>query len=235
MEDSTVYLKDLSNAYTQDELANKIYVEGKAKVKNLFQIYKKEMDYKLSQPHLSNENKLRLITDEIEKLGLTYENFKLGKSPSKLKYHLIESFELVLGTLGERILPMRQLDIHIGIVSNTLLVLRKNEYLKTEFEKYAQKPEKGQKIDWGGTTTEFGLLINQLVKAGYIKLVDNKKLPNKDSWRRTAQLLFDSFSIPNLQRDGETSFEYFYKAIMNPPMTDMDSAYFRITRKNRQK
>lgn len=235
MEDPTVYLEDIKSPFTQDELANKIYVEGKAKVKNLFQTYKKGMDYELSQPHLSNENKLKLITAEIEKLGLTYENLKLGKSPTKLKQHLIESFEMILDSLGERILPMRQLDIHIGIVSNTLLALKKNEYLKIEIEKYAQKPEKGEKIDWRGTPTEFGLLINQLEKAGYIKLVGNEKRPDKDSWRRTAQLLFDGFSIPNLQRNGETSLEYLYKVIKNPPMTDIDSGYFKITRKNRQK
>jgi hypothetical protein len=235
MEDSTIYLGDTKSSFTQEELANKIYDEGKTKVKNLFKAYKNEMDYTLSQPHLSNENKLKLIADEIEKLGLTFKVLKLSKSPVQQKQFLIESFEMVLGSLGERVLPMHQFNIHTGIVSNNLLKLKKNEYLSTEFEKYVQKPEKGEKIEWHGTATEFGLFVNEFVKAGYIKLAGNKKQPDKDSWNRTAQLLFDTFSVLNLQRDGETSPEYICKVIKKPPMTDIESGFFKITRLNRRK
>lgn len=234
MEDSNIYFGDTTSTYTPAELADKIYDEGKTKVKNLFQAYKTEMDYNLSQPHLAIEKKQKLITDEIEKLGLTKEMLTLAKSPTKQKRLLIESLEMILGSLGERKLPMRQFDIHTSTVSYTLATLKKSEYLKKEFEKYDQIPEIGEKIKWLGTSSEFGLLINELTVAGYLENADHKRDKNKKSWLGTAKLLFNAFHVPDLSRMGETSIENISNEIRDPSISNKEAGFFKITRRNRK-
>jgi hypothetical protein len=234
MEDSTICLGDAKSSYTREELAEKIYTVGKSKVRSLFQTYKNEMDFRLSQPHLSIDNKLELITDEIEKLCLTDKKLKLAKSPMQQKRQLIESLEMVLSSIGKRILPPHQFEIHTGMVSNSLLTLKKNAYLKAEFEMYVKKPETGEKINWLGTPSEFGLLINELVKAGYLEIAEHKRNKNKKSFLRTANLLYNAFHIPDVSRKGETTPGNINNEISKPSISNKEAGFFKITRMNRK-
>jgi hypothetical protein len=209
MNDSIIYLGETESTYTPAALADKIYEAGKSKVRNLFQTYKNEMDYNLSQPHLNFEAKQKLITIEIEKLGLTYEKLKLAKSPTKQKHGIIQSLEVILGLLGERRLPMHQFDIHASNVSVTLTSTRVKNYLMKEFEKCVQKPEIGEKIKFLGTPSQFAYMINVLIDKGFIEKVNSGK--NGKSLRKIASILYNSFYISNSDETGETPFDNFYK------------------------
>lgn len=121
-----------------------------------------------------------------------------------------------------------------GIVKQ-LLVLKKIKYLKELLSKaQSTNPAKPkEKIQWLGTPSEFGLLFNELIKAGYIKKASHKRQKIKDSWTQTAALFFGAFSVTNQTRDGETTEENLRKEISQPTISDKEHGFFKITTINK--
>ncbi len=215
------------------ELANKIVAEGKRKVSEKFKTFKTNLNYELSKFNHINEKKIEIVNKAIESLNLTYDYSIFGNSSTKLKKHIAEILKSAMRPEGEFfIIWKHQIENQVTFVTGLLLEIKKEQYLRKLAEELASKPEEQEKIEWLGLASEFGLLINELEKAGYIRKSAHKRVSIKDSWSRTAKLLFKTFSVPNQTRDGETSEENLRKEISAPSLSDKGHGFFKITRKN---
>jgi hypothetical protein len=215
------------------ELLNKIIAEGKHKVSEKFKAFKSNLNYKLSRFDHIPEKKIEIINKAIESLNLTYEFSSYASSSSRLKKYIAESLKSVIHQDGEYfVLWKHQIEIQVTFVTSLLMEIKKEQYLLKLADELASKPDEEEKIEWLGLASEFGLLINELEKKGYIKKSSHKRVSNKDSWSRTAKLLFETFKVPNQTRDGETSEENLRKEISAPSLTDKEHGFFKITREN---
>ena len=166
-------------------------------------------------------------------MSLTYNSSKTVQNNNKLKSEIVESLKSVLHYEGiESVIWEHQYDNQISNNAALLLELKKEKYLSILIEKYGSKPAVGEKIQWLGQASEFGLLINELEKNGYIKKSQHKRASAKETWAGTAKLLHAAFSIPNLTRDGETSEDNLRKEISSPTLSDKEHGFFQIKRMN---
>ncbi|MBK9357027.1 MAG: hypothetical protein IPN08_06505 [Bacteroidales bacterium] len=234
MEKSMISLENEDTPVTMDELTDKLMGDGRKRANELYKAYKNEINYKVTQPFHNNEDKINLIKEEIKELNLTYQRHKEIQSPINIKAELINGLERSFSMRSERILYKHQYENHLLIVANSYLTLKKEKFLKVKSDELKGKPEKGEKIEWLGTASEFGLLINELENAGYLKIADHKRNKNRTSWLRTATLLFNAFHVPDLSRNGETSVQNINNEISKPSISNKEAGFFKITRTNRK-
>jgi len=114
------------------------------------------------------------------------------------------------------------------------LAVKKIDYLKERIKaiEETEKTEKREKLRFLGRPCDFGVLINALVEADYIKPPEPKKGKKSDFKMQLARLCHNLFYIPDLKGTGETSFDNLYGEIKKPTNSE-DSDFFKIVRKNR--
>jgi hypothetical protein len=233
MENSMVMLEDEKAPITIDELADRMMAEGRKKSAKLFTDYKNEIVFKLSQSILGNEDKLKMINEEIIKLGLTFKRLKDLKSPVKIKQDEIEGLERVFGQRGERALYKHQYEIHLSAVASSFLTLKKKKYLDELakeladlVEEYNDRPKKGEKIKFLGTPAQFAYMITSLMDKDLFEKVSLRS--EGKSLRKIAKILYDTIYISDSTGTGETSFDNFYKEFRANSLTPAGREWITI-------
>lgn len=128
-------------------------------------------------------------------------------------------------------------EAQITMVKDQFLRLMKMDFLKEQLKNYEEEPvekyDNIQKIKWLGSPSEFGVLIHELEKNGYIEKPLHKRDKTKTSWAGLAKLCSRHFFVPNQDRSGETSEENIRQEITDPSSKSRDVYFFKITRTNK--
>ena len=119
-------------------------------------------------------------------------------------------------------------DAHKQSLMVQFLTLKKIEYLKKLISELSEsnEPPKGSKINWLGQPSQLGYLINELIDKHYIE--SPGKGTTRKSLRQIARLVYDTFSIKDFSKEGETSFENFYKELYKNSLTSSGRDWLKI-------
>ena len=119
-------------------------------------------------------------------------------------------------------------DAHKQSLMVQFLTLKKIEYLKKLISELSESKELpiGTKINWLGKPSELGYLINELIDKHYIE--SPGKGTTRISLRQIARLVYDTFSIKDFSKEGETSFENFYKEVRKNSLTSAGREWLTI-------
>jgi hypothetical protein len=243
METSLIYIHDEKEPHVKaedkpfslDELAKKTIVEAKKKAVNSFKEFKNEFDFQFARQHLTFELKVKMAEEEMGKIGITYQLQQMIKGHNKLKDNLIQNIKsLTLKLDNYDIIWQHQYDNGVRWVADVLLSIKKEKYLTGFINEPEYKPAPGEKLIFLGRPVDFAVLINDLVTKAWVQAPLPKRGPKENYKRQLAILCHSLVYIPNLDGTGETSVDNLYEEIKHPSLSNAETAFFEIKRKNRK-
>ncbi|NVN97145.1 hypothetical protein HXX01_02850 [Candidatus Nomurabacteria bacterium] len=201
----------LSKEQLCKEIVERMIKEAKAEANEMFQAWKKKFPLELI---LSYEDEMVVI-----KRILSLEFPKYNKELNILDIRHVKEQKVKMLSSSNNVLDNELnfikdgFEAHKQIFIDQFFVLKKIEFLKNKLAilQEADEPAHNAKIKWYGKASQMGYLINLLMDTKYIEK-DGRKLGQK-SLRKIARIVYDAFSIPDLQKKGETTFENFYKEL----------------------
>jgi len=229
------HVKAEAKPYSLDELAKKTIVDAKIKAANSFKDFKNDFDFQIARQHLTFELKVKKAEEEIGKIAITYQLQQMIKSQNKLKDNLIQSIKsLTLKLDNYHIIWQHQYDNGVRWVADALLSKKKEKYLVGFITEPEYTPTPGEKLIFLGRPVDFAVLINELVTKAWVEAPLPKRGPKENYKRQLAILCHSLFYIPNLAGTGETSVDNLYEEIKQPSLSNAETAFFEIKRKNRK-
>jgi hypothetical protein len=193
MKKQLIYLEGEKKPFAKEDLADMIIDEATGKDEGLFSSFVE--DYADSFPwYLDKAEKLKRLQTDLDNLKAEYKSNRTWYNPDQIKSDIISRITpLHPDEFGNLFIPKRIWKIHIDEAINLSLAVKKKMYLTRLLEDVSKDITPGLKIKWNRNISEFGFMMNQLVKKGYITMPPG---PNSDSSiSQFAKILYNCFDI----------------------------------------
>ena len=223
---------DAPNEPSSETLALAAIETGKHLAKSVLNdMFKPTFDKRL---FLTQKNKQELIDTELNEQKANYDYVIDVLDDSSLKSRIVSFIETNEVPKKYELSQYSELSTFaklIAILFTQYYTVYCIEYLNSLNINNIQS-EKREKIKFKGRPCDFGVLIKELVFHDFIEPPLPKRGPKENYKKQLASLCYGAFSVPNLDGTGETTEDNLYEEIKNPSLSNKETAFFKIVRKN---
>lgn len=192
MENELIYLEGKSEPFTKEQLAELIIQEAAGKAEKLFLEFTN--DYHEDLLNHEKSEKKKILIDDLAKLKLKNKIYNSWNDPSQIKNDIINMVKpLRADELGKlKILEsLWRLDIDFAI--NLALAIKKKAFFRGMLDDLTHDINPGAQITYNRSAYEFGFMMHQLEKKGYIELPPGKD--SEGSYEQLAKILYSCFKV----------------------------------------